>query len=159
MNIELLHNQYKIKKTSERPQLLKKAITIKTYVSIEKKLEAITNMANELISVNEYGMKTYNSIDKFISYVLTVITLYTDIELTNERMKDFDFLMDESMFYEINQLIGTDVVNFNELVNMKWSDIMAFGNSIEAIVSREIYELKNGVQAFNDAFDLSSLIK
>lgn len=162
MNIELLNTQYKTKKTSERPQFLKQHITVKTYIPIEKKIESIVNMANELIHDNEHGMKEYNSIDKFITYVLTVTELYTDIELTGEHMKDFDYLMQNDLFAEINQLIGTDVNNFNELVNMKWSDVMAFNNSMEAIVSREIFELKQGIQLFNDAldmFDISNLIK
>jgi hypothetical protein len=84
----------------ERVEWIKKELGIKPYVSFrEKRKIAEMVVAKNIEEVD--GIKKYDSIDGYISFIVTSIMAHTNLEWSNDPVADYDLLAESGLLPQI----------------------------------------------------------
>lgn len=120
-----------------------KAILKTDYLPLLKKMDFIESLIYSLLEKTN-GLKTYNSIIKYVSFTTMAITAYTNLEIEN-TLADFDLLQSSGLIAKILTVIGKDYEDFYTLFEVRLADYMREANTLEAVVSNQ---LSNAVNQF-----------
>lgn len=115
-----------------------KEIGYKDNVSITMQKFMIDALINVLVKEDEYGYKTYDSIDKEIAAMVSFASLYTDIELGEDDYDNFDILT-ECGFAEVVHR-EYSYMDFLDRIDNRVRDIMR-ENKIEHAAYKTIDKL------------------
>ena len=129
----------------ENPATLEE-LEIKHYIPCAVKISAIDGIQQRLVHENTEGLTTFSSIEKYFLFIMTVINLYTELEIGSPVTDDYDLLAEHGLVKKIIDKIGTDYYDFMELLNMRWTDIIRDNNTIEASVNRVLGAMQVGLQ-------------
>lgn len=140
MNVREFIDNYK-----ENPDTFKE-LEIKHYIPCAVKISAIDGIQQRLVHANTEGLITFSSIEKYFLFIMTVIDLYTELEIGSPVTDDYDLLAEHGLVKKIIYKIGTDYYDFMELLNMRWADIIRDNNAIEASVNRVLGAMQIGLQ-------------
>lgn len=128
-----------------------KRIQIKNYISHNVKVATIESLLDS-ITYKVDGIYEWKEINKMLSFILTVIKLYTDLEFSEDPIADYDSLQERGLVEEIVNLIGSDYDLFLDMYNMAFTDIQR-KNNIETILNDKLTSITDSIDLF-----LSSII-
>lgn len=140
MNVREFIDNYK-----ENPATLEE-LEVKHYIPCAVKINAIDGIQQRLVHENTEGLTTFSSIEKYFLFIMTVINLYTELEIGSPVTDDYDLLAEHGLVRKIIDKIGSDYYDFMELLDMRWTDIIRDNNTIEASVNRVLGAMQLGMQ-------------
>lgn len=132
------------KKTSAN-QKIYSAVVAKEYIStnylpiLEKSNLIEETLRLEILKYDD-AVVSYDSIDKAVFYMISVIKGYTNLTI-EDPYTDFDALMQSGLMNNILECIGEDVDIYNQLFEMRLNDIIRESNGIETVVQKKMNEL------------------
>lgn len=129
-------------------------LEIKQYVPIREKELMIEALVDILVRKDENGMYVINCIEKEVKAKVAMISLYTNIEITEDDYLNYDILMKNELLYMIWDY--TDVDNFfcmlDDRIENKLNE-----NSIERVASEKMSDIvkivDNTMSHVNDMLD------
>lgn len=124
----------------------------KKYLPIAKKGELIEETLLLYIIEHKDAIVTYNSVDKAVFYMISVIRGYTDL-IVEDVYSDFDALMESGLMDGILEYIGADVDVYNSLFEMRANDYVRENNNIEVVIQRKIQELIDFIGSTTEHMD------
>lgn len=142
VSVEMFCKQYKaLSKGNDKPfrDFLKKHI-VTDYVPFLQKDVVCTGIVNATCKVKEEDREfiKINSTGRYIMFVLKLIELYTDIEITFKDAKYVEQYDELNMIGAINTLISTipesEYAEFSTLLNMKLDDFRDNEYSLTAML-------------------------
>lgn len=86
MNVREFIDNYK-----ENPATLEE-LEVKHYIPCAVKINAIDGIQQRLVHENTEGLTTFSSIEKYFLFIMTVINLYTELEIGSPVTDDYDQL-------------------------------------------------------------------
>lgn len=135
---------------------LRSLLEIKKYIPISLKKSVIEEVLLESTLSLKENMLTYNGIQKYLTFVLTVLNLYTNLEIENIET-DYDLLMEKELLPTILETIGNDYFEFKDLYDMRFEDKLRETNTLEAIINSGfqdlLFSLTGTLERVNKAID------
>lgn len=125
-------------------------LEIRTYVSIIEKHAMINGIVDMLVEQDKNGIYTVNSIHKEIAEKCAVVSLYTNIELTDSDYDNYDMIMQNGLYAQIDAFIQdkidgymTDVDEFCNLLNSRIQDKLEANslNNVMAVRTQEAMQI------------------
>ena len=111
---ELVEKYNKLSSKELKLKLIEDRI-VNYYVSIGLKMVTAKGIA-ENVAKEKDGCYVHNSPQRFLSYVISSLMLYTDLELTGENnIEVYDTLQEYGLVDVIMELIGTDGVEYQTI--------------------------------------------
>lgn len=114
-------------------------LEIRKYIPIEEKLDWINSVLNELIVCDGRITATYNTVTLEAMRVISIISLYTNLEVNN--LTDYDILVENNLIDVIYYSIGDDMLNYNQYFDDRKEDYIREKNSIDGILGRTLGEI------------------
>ena len=160
--------QDKIQNTKINPnavsEYLKNVLEIKTYISFNQKRQAIEVIVKKnIVEVN--GVKKNDSINQYLSFVVTTILLHTNLEFSEDVVSDYDALAENGL---LPQIIDEFRESYNEcdvLLKMALADElednnvnMVFGRFLNSILEK-LDAAGASIKSAIDGVDLTSLLQ
>jgi hypothetical protein len=107
MNIQVFVENYKEKKfmntkqgIDEKSEWLRKELEIKSYIPFREKRMIAEEVVKQHIEVVD-GVKKYDSIDTYISFVMASIMVHTNLECSDDPVADYDLLAESGLLQNI----------------------------------------------------------
>ena len=138
IKLEELVNEYCSKKTQlEKDSIIKKLVQVEQYVDYAMKV-AVSRTVIKKICLDEETMEfQLNSPERYIGFVLTSISLYTNIDIGDEDdYTTYDLLQKEGFAKSLAKHISSsteDYAEFSLVWNMCFEDIKEYYSSIEVL--------------------------
>lgn len=160
--------QDKIQNTKINPnavsEYLKNVLEIKTYIPFNQKRQAIEVIVKKnIVEVN--GVKKNDSINQYLSFVVTTILLHTNLEFSEDVVSDYDALAENGL---LPQIIDEFKESYNEcdvLLKMALADElednnvnMVFGRFLNSILEK-LDAAGASIKSAIDGVDLTSLLQ
>ncbi len=121
----------------EKSEYLKKELEIKTYIPFRQKREIIELVvAQNITEVN--GVKKYDSINGYISFVLTMIATHTNLSFSEDPIADYDLLAESGLLLQIITEFRESYDEGDALLKMALASELE-DNNINAIVAKFLY--------------------
>lgn len=114
-------------------------IEINNDISIRNKIAAINALVGTLLTKDNYGMYTYDSITKDIMAKVIYVSLATNIELYDDYYDNYDVLQSIGLFDYLDDN-NWSLFNFETMLNNKIYDIMR-ENDVEHILAERTDEM------------------
>lgn len=113
-------------------------LEIKKYVSIREKKAMIDSILDVLVTEDENGMYTYDSMLLEVYKKVTAVSLYTNIKLLENDYENYDIMMGSGLLKEIEEYCeddewNSDVYDFYMLLDDRIKDKMRENNIDHAI--------------------------
>lgn len=161
--VELMNNsKTKLLKPEQTQAFLKKELEVKEYLSIKDKKMLVQNIVNECILYDD-GVFKFDEIEKYITFTMRTIAVYTNLELSEDIEVDYDLLCEAKLLNPLIETFNGEYENVKLLLQMK-TDYILSGNTIEAQLGRFLdgvsEKLDDILQALSDKlgnFDISNL--
>ena len=132
-------------------------IEFKQYLSIVEKQLIANKIIDSCIIVDDAGL---NRIDYFYKYFTTQVSLivnYTNIEFSEELIKDFDCLAEMGLVEDIiKQIPNGEVQVIMDIVEDELYQTLKIGNSVESIIAKGLNKITDKLP---DSKELKSLSK
>jgi len=107
MTCSYLANIYNIKTKDvkdltdeKRIEIIKNLIHLKKYISFKKKQDMILDILNKVVHISESGDLLYNSCEKYVLFITTLLSVYTDLDVDENS---YDILCSNNL---LNYTIG-----------------------------------------------------
>lgn len=163
MLVELMSkNKTKLLKPEQIQAFLKKELEVKEYLSIKDKKKLVQDIVNECILYDD-GVFKFDEIEKYMVFTMKTITVYTNLELSDDIEDDYDLLCKAKLLNPLIETFNGEYENVKLLLQMK-TDYILSGNTIEAQLGRFLdgisEKLDEVLQTLSDKvgnFDLSNL--
>lgn len=110
-------------------------VEIKKQIPIAKKIEAAEIIVNNLVKLQDDGTYDYDSVAEMISEVISIVQLYTNIELTDDTYLNYDIITGIKLDKIIDE--HSDSSDLIDIINSKINDVMD-KNSIQHIFARSM---------------------
>lgn len=114
-------------------------LEVRSYVPLREKELMIEELLKVLLKQNG-SLYTVNSIDKEIKSHLAVITLYTNIDITNDDYLNYDIIHKNGLYNKIEDKAYHDIINFIDLLELRIDDKLK-ENTYEKIVDNRLNEM------------------
>jgi len=117
-------------------------ITIKPYLShVEKKI-LCENIINASLDQDENGLVVADYFNRELTKNIGIIVNYTDIEMSEEFLEDYDFLCEQGIVdYILNNMNKSDRYFIKSMVSKGIEQEIKIGNSIESILAKNLQNL------------------
>lgn len=79
---------------------LKKELEIKTYIPFRVKREIAEIVVSQNIDLVD-GIKKYDSVNAYISFIVASVTAHTNLEFSNDPVEDYDLLAENGLLPQI----------------------------------------------------------
>lgn len=103
-----LANIYKLKTKNkdnmsddDKIKIIRDLIHPQKYLSFKKKQDLILDVLNKVVNISDGGQLLYNSCDKYVLFITTLLSVYTDLDIDE---KSYDELCSN---YILNYTIGS----------------------------------------------------
>lgn len=130
--------------------LINKAIEPKAYLGFREKRDLVDKIVNRTVYY-ENGIFKFDGIDRYMYFTMYTIEAYTNLELSDDVVADFDALSESKLLPAVICLIQKEFDDVNIFLQMRCEYIME-DNSIEAqvgkllaVVSEKLDGLENGL--------------
>lgn len=153
MNIEMFISQMN---TEHKDAVIQKHI-IRQYVPLEEKIAEAKRIVElscykEISINNNERQKVFevNSVHKEFYTFIALIKLYTDIDFSDDILKDYNALSEKKYNKRLIASMPEDAIDFNTIVNMAFSDeienVTSIGNVVNRFLNSSDYALKAFMQ-------------
>ena len=119
-------------------------IEISKYVPIEQKRKYIDEALIPGLINYSGGIATYDSIEKKVVFLMTIVQCYTDLEI-EDVYTDYDLLVESQIIIVILDYIKSDYAEFYDLFEARFTDALREYNSLEAVVNRNMEAIANPI--------------
>lgn len=141
-----------------------KELEVKQYIGIENKKLIAELVLNGCTHV-ENGKVYINSLDKYLLFVIAVLTAYTSLEFADAEdgsaIEDYDMLCEAGVLTKIIDIFKSDYSACQEVLNMMTMDILQKNETFEEKVVGMLYELgdalNNALSDIVEKVDFSNL--
>lgn len=130
-------------------------INVKTYLPFLTKKLVIESLVKDLLFDNN-GVYEYNAMDKYFTYTLAAITVYTDLEFSTDDegyYAEYDELVQSGAFGEILEIVGDDYKVFYQFFETTFHTELEQKNSVSLQAGRVLSSLGSAIDLAIDAFD------
>lgn len=135
MLVELMSkNKTKLLKPEQIQAFLKRELEVKEYLGIKDKKILVQNIVNECILYDD-GVFKFDEIEKYITFTMRTIAVYTNLELSDDIEDDYDLLCEAKLLNSVIETFNGEYENVKLLLQMK-TDYILSGNTIEAQLGR-----------------------
>ncbi|QHJ85114.1 MAG: hypothetical protein [Bacteriophage sp.] len=158
MTVNKLKDRWEVAISEEDKSDVINQIKIKTYVPFATKKKAVDALV-DLTIIEVDGFKTFDSMDRWINYVMTAVVVYTDLELSsdnNELLEQIDFLMESGAWTAINEKASNDLQDFLSFFNVRMDDKLR-ENSVEYSLAKGMNTLNTKLEEMIKDFDFDSM--
>lgn len=132
----------KAKSDIEKNKVLKN-IAIKKYVPYSTKV-IHSQIVLERASKRVNGVLLSDSTMRYLSYVISIIRLYTDLVIDPEMPNnDYDLLRESDLIDVIFERIGNDVAEFSTVFDMVWDDMVNNENDFRVFIASQVANFAN----------------
>lgn len=146
INVQEFVNKYQSAKTDVEKTKLLNSINIKAYVPFSVKVihsETLVKTNARRVS----GVLLNNSPNEYLMYIMSVISLYTDLQVSKERPhEDYDSLRASGLIDKITESIGKDLEEFSSIFKMVVSDLYANEKDNYVFIASQITRLMEVVE-------------
>lgn len=139
MNIEMFMAQMN---TEHKDAVIQKHI-VRQYVPLEEKIaeaKRIVALAcyNQVEDADGNVQKVFsiNSVHKEFYAFLSLIKLYTDIDFSEDILKDYNTLAEKKYNKKLIAAMPEDAVDFNTILNMTFSDEIENATAVGNVINR-----------------------
>lgn len=161
--IDFINNpKNKMLKGEQLQQIIAKTLEVKSYLSIKDKKNLIDDIINNCILFDE-GTFKFNEIDKYITFTMMTIAVYTNLKLSFDMEDDYDMLCEAKLLNAVIDTFAGEYENVKLLLQMKCDYILS-GNSIEAqcgkflnAIIEKVDDFANVLSGKIENFDISKL--
>lgn len=157
-------NTNRTMKEDQIAALVKRALEVKSYLSIKRKKELVEKIVNSSI-IYESGVFKFDNIQKYICFTMYILEAYTNLELSEDIEDDFDALAESKMMPILVCIIQQEYDDLNLLLEMQCDYILA-DNTIEAQVGRlmdaliyHVGKFGDGLEEYVKNFDISKFVQ
>ena len=165
----------KIMNTTIKPnaveEYIRETLDIVDYLPFTEKRNLCVVVLNGCNSVDENnGMIRVDSVSRYILFVTTILTAYTNLEFTyneeGDTLDDYDMLCASGLLNPILSIIEAEYTACNNMLNMMMSDLIENNNTIENVIGNLGNKLLNNIDVLINAlankvdamnFDMSQL--
>ena len=109
-------------------------LEIKSYVPLDKKLEAIDKLIKTVIESDGNVVLTYSSIAYEVGVQMVGIELYTNLSFDDNS--DYDVLVENGLLDYILGTIGNDYAEFERYSKMRMDDYLHKMNTLDNVIAR-----------------------
>ncbi len=133
-----------------------KTIEIKQYLSfVEKKLLCI-DILESCIKADDNDILTCDFFTKKLITDLKLLSNYTDIEFTDDFIKEYDFLVEYGVLdYIIENIPDSELVFIDEMIECELEQRIKIGNNLESIIAKGINKLTDKLPTDKELKSLS----
>lgn len=141
MKFEELKSKY------ENQESFLSQLEIKNRVSIIEKESAVKSIVETSIRQSDItpGIYELNYVNNITSMATCLVSLYTNIELTEENIYDEIDWIRYYVLDDIKKEIGKDLEEFEEMVDIEINNVLNAKNSIEGILITAVNSLLNKI--------------
>ena len=111
----------KIQNTKTSPnavsEYLKAKLAIKTYIPFRTKREIVEMVVDKNMKVID-GIKKYDDIDSYVSFVVAMLSTHTALEFSEDPVADYDLLAESGLLPDIMAEFKTDYDECSALLKM-----------------------------------------
>lgn len=151
-------------KEDQVASLMNRALEPKAYIGIKEKRLLIDKIVDKTIYY-ENGIFKFDEIDRYIYFTMYTIEAYTNIELSNDIVADFDELSASKLLPAVICLIQQEFDDVNLFLQMQCGYILS-DNSIEAQLGRflngilaKVDNAEAGLSKYIKNLDIGELLK
>lgn len=130
----------------EKAEWLRNELEIKTYIPFRKKREIAEMIVAQNIKIVD-GVKRYNLIDGYVSFIVASLVAHTSLEFSSDPVADYDLLAESHLLSDILAEFAESHQEVDLILHMVL-DMELEDNKINAIISRflnKISEILDGV--------------
>ena len=134
---------------------LKEILEVKDYMSFAEKYELCAGVLASCNEVDETtGLITVDSLNRQTTFIITVISMYTNLEFTFgentefDSIDEYDMLCKHKLVKHILTAIGDDYVVCEDMLMTMHADMIANNNTLHNVVgnvSKNLLELVSGL--------------
>lgn len=126
-----------------------KNVIVFEYVPIRNQLAMINNIVNELVVENIHGIFEYNKVDRTIMETVSIVSLFTNIDITDNDLDNYDYIMKNGLFEYFELDRNESISNFKILLHQAINDKMK-ENGYEYILAKKSDDI---VRVFDKTMD------
>lgn len=134
MKVNEFVEKYRKATDIEKTRLMRE-IEVKTYVPYAEKVvhsEAVLSKTAKRV----HGVLQNNSTLRYLTFITSILKLYTNLELNQEKPhEDYDLLKQFGIVEDIIARIGDDFNEFGTVFNMTWDDMLYNENNWRMFVA------------------------
>ena len=147
----------------EKSEWLRSELEIKTYIPFREKRKIAEMIVTQNIKEVD-GVKKYDSIDGYVSFIIASIATHTNLQFREDPVADYDLLAESGLLGEIVAEFQASHEEIDLLLHMTL-DMELEDNEINAIIGRflnKISEMLDGVNSTLknkiENFDLNNIL-
>ena len=129
---------------------IRKELNIKSYIPFREKRRVAEMIVEQNIKEVD-GIKKYDSIDGYVSFVVASIAAHTNLEWSSDPVADYDLLAESGLLPQIIAEFKDSYDEIDILLKMALESELE-NNSIEALIGRFINNILNKIDDFGNAF-------
>lgn len=133
---------------------IKKELEIKDYIPFADKRELCEKVLNACNTKTNNGLVMVDSVSRYITFTISIITKYSNLEFSSGEDAEFDSLDEYDMLCQADLLnpildaIGEEYATCNNILNMMMADIVANNNTIESVLGNSLERVNDTVDYF-----------
>lgn len=133
---------------------IKKELEIKDYIPFADKRELCEKVLNACNTKTNNGLVMVDSVSRYITFTISIITKYSNLEFSSGEDAEFDSLDEYDMLCQADLLnpildaIGEEYATCNNILNMLMADIVANNNTIESVLGNSLERVNDTVDYF-----------
>lgn len=135
-------------------EYIKTILEVKDYVPFVEKRELCARVLNACNIRDDSGLVKVDSVSRYITFTISIISKYTNIEFSSgedeefDSLDEYDILCENQLLNPILEVIGDEYVTCNNILNMMMSDIEANNNTVETVISNALNQAINHIDGF-----------
>lgn len=170
MKVQQFVNDYKAKKiinSKINPNAITEYIIstleVKKYIPLKSKQEIAKTIINKVVRV-ENGYKVVSSVEQFLDFVMSMLVVHTNLEISDDPYDDYDMLCENELLQPIIDTFRNSYSDAETILKMELSDELQT-NATPAIVAQFLDSISKKLDSFSEIlkdrigeFDLNELL-
>lgn len=130
---------------------LKKELAIKEYLPFADKRELCEVVLDACNTRGDDGLVKVDSVSRYITFTISVISKYTNLEFSSgeddeyDSLDEYDMLCQNRLLNPILAVIGEEYETCNNLLNMMMDDVVANNNTVEAVLGHALGKVSDSL--------------
>lgn len=127
---------------------LESLLNVKQYIPVAKKKEIVIDIVDNTIYFND-GIYKFNEFDKCVYYIMKCINEYTDLEVSDDYMADYDILCESGLVSIIIEMFKKEYEEIGVMLNMECDSIL-MDNSVEVQLAKFFEKVNSKLDNINE---------
>lgn len=134
----------------EKVEYLRKELEVKEYLPFADKRELCKKVIDACCT-KENGLVKVDSVTRYITFTISIIAKYTNLEFSSgedeeyDSLDEYDMLCQNKLLNPILAIIGEEYEACNSLLNMMMDDVIANNNTVEAVLGHALGKVSDSL--------------